>query len=130
MPSSFPIPVLSYEECSSFLISHDTPYTLIREKFVSLPEETPERMFARFNVLAKPLEDEQPRIMTREQLKTTYHVHLRTLLSPAEIEDLDRDVRDSERDRARRGYDPLSRHDIHDMVLSVGIRYSFGSFVI
>ena len=74
-------------------------------------------MFARFNVLAKPLEDERPRVMTREQLKTTYQVHLRTLLSNFDAKIVDRDVREGERDRVTRGLKPLSRHEIHEMVL-------------
>ena len=79
--------------------------------------ETPERIFARFNVLAKPLEDERPKVMTREQLKTTYQVHLRTLLSSVDAEIVDRDVREGERDRVTRGLEPLSRHEIHETVL-------------
>lgn len=74
-------------------------------------------MFARFNVVAKPLEDEQPRVMTREQRKTTYQVHLRTLLSNVDAEIVDRDVRESERDKVTRGLDPLSRHEIHELIL-------------
>ena len=79
--------------------------------------ETPERMFARFNVLAKPLEDERPRVMTREQLKTTYQIHLKVLLSSSDAELIDRDIRESERYKIDRGLDPLSRHEIHELVL-------------
>ena len=35
------------------------------QNFVPMLNETPERMFARFNVLAEPLEDERLRVMTR-----------------------------------------------------------------
>ena len=43
--------------------------------------ETPERMFARFNLLARPLEDERQRVMTTDQLKTSYLFHLREIRS-------------------------------------------------
>ena len=87
------------------------------QKFQPLTNETPERMFARYNMLAKPLEEEIPQAMTREQLKTTYRVHLRSILSSVDAENIDRDVRDLERKRMNRGLDPLSRHEIHDLVL-------------
>lgn len=83
------------------------------QNFSPLVNETAERMFARFNVIAKPLEDERPRVMTRKQLKTTYLVHLRALYSLV----VDRDIRESERDRVDRGLGPLSRHEIHELVL-------------
>ena len=54
------------------------------QNFAPIPNETSERMFARFNVLAIPLEEERPRVMTREQLKTTNQVHLKSLLSHAD----------------------------------------------
>ena len=47
--------------------------------------ETPERMFARFNLLARPLEDERPRVMTADQLKTSYLFHLREIRSSSQI---------------------------------------------
>ena len=87
------------------------------QSFAPLVNETAERMFARFNVIAKPLEDERPRVMTREQLKTTYLVHLRTILSIANALVVDRDIRESERDRADHGLEPLSCHEIHGLVL-------------
>ena len=68
-------------------------------------------------MLAKPLEDERPRVMTREQLKTTYQVHLKVLLSAFDLELIDIDIRESERYRIDRGLDPLSRHEIHELVL-------------
>ena len=87
------------------------------QNFKPATNETPERMFARFNMLSKPLEDEQPRVMTRDQLKTTYQYNLNLILAPADAELLNRDVRDSERDRVDRGFDPLTRYEIHEMVL-------------
>ena len=58
--------------------------------------ETPERMFARFNLLARPLEDERPRVMTIEQLKTSYLFHLREIRSEAQDLELSRDIREAE----------------------------------
>ena len=55
------------------------------------------------NMIAKPLEDECPRVMTREQLKTTYLVHLRALLSRSNATVVDNDILESERDRVDRG---------------------------
>ena len=88
-----------------------------KQNFAPLVNETAERMFARFNVIAKPLEDERPRVMTREQLETTYLVHLRSLPSRPNALVVDRDIRESERDRTDRGLEPLSRHEIHELVL-------------
>ena len=51
-----------------FRSSNTENYNAIHQ-FQSYTNETPERMFARYNMLAKPLEDEVPRAMTREQLK-------------------------------------------------------------
>ena len=45
--------------------------------FVPQDGETREHMFSRFNQIAKPLEDETPRPMTKEQPKTTFMVQLR-----------------------------------------------------
>ena len=79
--------------------------------------ETPERMFARFNLLARPLEDERPRVMTADQLKTSYLFHLREIRSSSQDLELSRDIRDAERDHKLRGMPPLTRHEIHDLVL-------------
>lgn len=43
--------------------------------------------------------------------------HLKTLLSSSDAMSIDRDIRESERDRIDRGLDPLSRHEIHELVL-------------
>lgn len=79
--------------------------------------ETPERMFARFSILARPLEDERPRVMTADQLKTSYLFYLREIRSEAQDLELSRDIRDAERDHKLRGLPPLTRHEIHDLVL-------------
>ena len=69
--------------------------------FVLEEKETAEHMFSHFNYIAKPLEDEQPRLMIREQLETTFMVQLQKLLSDDDFLLLNRDVRDSERERIR-----------------------------
>ena len=79
--------------------------------------ETPERMFARFNLLAKPLEDERPRLMTVDQLKTSYIHHLKQILTNDQALELSRDIKDAERNRDLHGLQPLTRHEIHALVL-------------
>ena len=74
-------------------------------------------MFARFNLLARPLEDERPRVMTSDQLKTSYLFHLRAIRSEAQDLELSRDIRDSKRDHKSRGLPPLTRYEIHNLVL-------------
>ena len=49
-------------------------------KFTIAPDENAERMFARFNIIAKPLEDERPRVITVDQSKTSYLHHVKQLL--------------------------------------------------
>ena len=87
------------------------------QTFRPQPGETPERMFARFNILAKSLEEENPPSMTVDQIKTTFIFHLHTLLSAAESADLAREIREEERYRLERQKRPLTRHHIHEMVL-------------
>lgn len=87
------------------------------QQFMPEDNETAEHMFPRFNHIAKPLEDERPRLMTRDQLKTTYMVQLRLLLSIDDFMSLSRDVRDCERERTHAGHDPLTRPEIHELVL-------------
>ena len=70
-------------------------------------------MFARFNLLAKPLEDERPRVMTLDQLKTSYLFHLRTIITGPEEVELTRDIKAAERDRDIHRNEPLSRYEIH-----------------
>ena len=74
-------------------------------------------MFARFNLLARPLEDERPRVMTIEQLKTSYLFHLREIRSEAQDLELNRDIREAERNHKIRGMPPLTRYEIHELVL-------------
>ena len=71
--------------------------------FRPISGETPERMFARFNLLAKPLEDERPRVMTTDQLKTNYVFHLKQILTREQELELSRDIKDAERDRDLHG---------------------------
>ena len=85
--------------------------------FLPTTGETLERMFARFNLLARPLEDERPRVMTADELKTSYMFHLRAIRSEAQDLELSRDIKDAERDHKLRGMSPLTRHEIHDLVL-------------
>ena len=55
--------------------------------------------------------------MTRDQLKTTYHYNLGPILSATDSKCLNKDVRDDERDRVARGLEPLTRYEIHEMIL-------------
>ena len=77
-------------------------------------------MFARFNLLAKPLKDERPRVMTLDQLKTSYLFHLRTLITGPEELELTRDIKAAEREREVRGYEPLTCYEIHTLALRKG----------
>ena len=97
--------------------SSTTEYLTAVQMFKPLPSETPERMFARFNVLCKPLEDELPCVMTKDQMKTTFIFNLHLLLTSDESDILDRDVRHRERKRVKDKKNPLTRYEIHDMVL-------------
>ena len=75
------------------------------------------RMFARFNLLARPQEDERPRVMTIEQLETSYLFHLRGIRSEAQDLELNQDIREAERDHKIWGMLPLTRYEIHELVL-------------
>ena len=68
-------------------------------------------------MLAKPLEEEPPRVMTQDQLKTTYHYNLGLILLATKFECLNKDVRDDERDRFAKGLEHLTRYEIHEMIL-------------
>ena len=106
-----------FDDLEARFKSSTTENLTAMQNFKPLALETPERMFARFNVLAKPLEEEHPRVMTQDQLKTTYHYNLGLILSTTESECLNKDVRDDERDRVAKGLEPLTRYEIHEMVL-------------
>ena len=106
-----------FDDLEARFKSSSTENLTAMQNFKPLSQETPERMFARFNMLAKPLEEEQPRVMTKDQLKTTYHYNLSLILSSTDSECLNKDVRDSERDRVARGQEPLTRYEIHEMIL-------------
>ena len=80
-------------------------------------DDTSERLFARFNLIAKPLEDERPRVMTVDQLKTSYVHHVKQILSISQCTELCRDIREAERERDNNDDIPLTRYDIHKMVL-------------
>ena len=79
------------------------------QNFRTFPGETFERMFTTFNLLAKPLEDERPRVMTLDQLNTSYLFHLRTIITRPEEVELTRDIKTAERDRDIHGNEPLTR---------------------
>ena len=106
-----------FEDLEARFRSSSTENLTAIQNFTPALGETPERMFARFNMLCKPLEDEEPRVMTRDQLKTTYLFNLNLILNTLDSDTLNRDVRDCERGRVNRGLDPLTRYEIHDMVL-------------
>ena len=106
-----------FDDLEARFKSSSTENLSAMQNFKPLAQETPERMFARFNVLAKPLEEEHPRVMTQDQLKTTYHFNLGLILSETESECLNKDVRDEERDRVAKGMEPLTRYEIHEMIL-------------
>lgn len=55
------------------------------QNFKTQKGETPERMFSRFNQLCKPVEDEEPKVMTKEQLKTIYEYQLHCMLESADL---------------------------------------------
>ena len=74
-------------------------------------------MCSRFNTQARPLEAEVPRVITQDQLKTMYVHHLKSLMSPQDVHDLDRESTEGERDATRREEAPLIRHDIHKLAL-------------
>lgn len=97
--------------------SSTTENLTLVQTFKPTSTDTPKRMFARFNVLCKPLEDERPCLLTREQMKTTYVYNLKLLLTAEESENLDRDIKHRERKRAQYGKNVLTRYEIHDMIL-------------
>ena len=76
-----------------------------------------ERMFARFNLIARPLENERPPSLTGEQITTHYVHHLETILSTDDFRELQRQIHDVERNRRTDGRRPINRHHIHDLAL-------------
>ena len=74
-------------------------------------------MFARFNLIARPLENEYPTSLTENQITTHNVHHLRCLLKADDFRELERQMHDSERRRTEEGRRPLNRHHIHDMAL-------------
>ena len=106
-----------FDDLEARFKSSTTENLIAMQNFKPLALETPERMFARFNMLAKPLEEEHPRVMTQDQLKTTYHYNLGLILSATESECMNKDVRDDERDRVGKGLEPPTRYEIHEMIL-------------
>ena len=76
-----------------------------------------EHMFARFNLVAKPLEEERPPVITLDQIKKHYLHHLETILAADDYLELERQIWGAERDRATQGRRPLSRLHIHLMAL-------------
>lgn len=105
------------EDLQARFRSSSTENLALINNFRAQAPEKPERMFARFKILAKPLEDERPRVMTTDQLRTSYIFHLKSILSAAKATELGRDIRDAERLRDIAGRNQLTRHEIHEMVL-------------
>ena len=76
-----------------------------------------ERMFARFNLIAKPLEEEKPSVITIDQLRTHYIHHLEAIMTAEDFTDLERQIRDADRERATQGRKSIGRHHIHELAL-------------
>ena len=74
-------------------------------------------MFSRFNTQAHPLEAKSPRVITKDHLKTMYVHHLKSLMSTQDVHDLDKEITEGERDAARKGEAPRTRHEIHELAL-------------
>ena len=74
-------------------------------------------MFARFNMIARPLENERPPSLTADQIATHYVHHLETILGAKNFRDLERDIQEAERSRDADGRRHLNCHHIHDMAL-------------
>ena len=74
-----------------------------------------ERMFAGFNLIARPLEEEYPPTITADQITTHYVHHLETTLKADDFKELERQIRDAERTTAADGK-CLNRH-IHELAL-------------
>ena len=85
--------------------------------FEPVPNEGLERMFSRFNLIARPLESERPPSLTEDQITTHYLHHLEPVLSAKNFRDLERDLQKAERNREEDGRRHLNRHHIHDMAL-------------
>ena len=85
--------------------------------FKTKKNEGIEQMFARFNLIARPLENESPPAITKNQITTHYVHHLAAILKPEDMRDLERLMQDSERRRTEEGRRPLDRHHIHAMAL-------------
>ena len=60
--------------------------------FAAVPNEGLERMFSRFNLIARPLENERPPSLTEDQITTHYYHHLETVLSTKNFRELERDI--------------------------------------
>ena len=76
-----------------------------------------EKMFSRFNLIARPIENERPPSLTEDQITTHYFHHLETMLSSKNFRELERDIQEAERRRDEDGRRHLNRHHIHDMAL-------------
>ena len=106
-----------FDDLEATFKSSTTENLTAMQNFKPLAQETPKRMFARFNMLAKSLEEEHPRVMTQYQLKTTHHYNLGLILSATASECLNKDVREDERDGVAKGLEPLTWYEIHEMIL-------------
>ena len=77
--------------------------------FWPISDEIHERIFARFNLLAIPLEDERPRVVMVDQLKTSYIFHLKQILTSEQEMELSHDIRDAARAKSLHGLQSLTR---------------------
>lgn len=107
-----------FDQLETRFKSSSTENLISIQNLKALKRETPERMFSWFNQLCKPLEEERPRVMIKEQLKTMYVYQLHCILESADSDILSTEIREMERKRVKRGRQPLSRYDIHNMVLA------------
>lgn len=85
--------------------------------FQSPSNEGLERMFARLNLIARPLEKENPPTITTDRITTRHAQHLETILKADDFKELGRQIRDAQRTRAADGKRPLNRRYIHELAL-------------
>ena len=67
--------------------------------FAPVANEGLEKMFSRFNLIARPLENERPPSLTEDQITTHYFHHLEAVLSAKNFRELERDIQEAERRR-------------------------------
>ena len=62
-----------------------------------------ERMFSRFNLIARPLENERPPSLTEDQITTHYFHHSELVLSAKNLCEPEGDIQEAERRRDEDG---------------------------